>query len=117
MMFKQLNTYVPPKIYHAKITAGSTTPTILFNSTGSTATVTKNTGVYTFTFGSAILGTNTSVIVSSNDTDLSGTQGGGVSFSGYKNSTTVAKVEAANQIGSGGVPNDSANFEIIITIY
>lgn len=115
MIINQLNTYVPPKIYHAKITGGSTTPTVLYNDTGSTATVTKLSGVYTFTFGSAILGANTSVIVSSSDDDMLNT--GGSVCSGYKVSTTVAKAEAMDQLVSGGQADNSANFEIIITIY
>jgi len=117
MIMNQLNTYVPPKVYHAKITGGSTTPTVLFNTTGSTATVTKLSGVYTFTFGNAILGTNTSVIASGFLSGVAAAVDSFEIFSAYKTSTTVAKVECAAQIPSGGIPNDSANFEIIITIY
>ncbi len=111
MIVKQEYIYVPPKIYHARIENNSTTPVVLKNTTGATATVTYGASGYTFTFNSAILTGSVSLIASIASPDTG--SGAEWVYTAYIFSSTVAIVKVTDTAASG----DADYFEIIITIY
>lgn len=105
--------------YHARIVGGSTTPTVLSNTTGATCTITNPAnGQYTFTFNSAVLTSDKTSL------QLTSQESGRFSVSdlyivnGAITSTTVVDVFAGRMDASPGFyDNTTADFEILITIY
>lgn len=112
MIINQLNRYLPPKVYHAKIVDGSFTPVVLLNTTGVTVSCSNQSGHYKFTFSSAILNDKTSVVVSTNAPDLG--QGATWTINGWKQSTTEIVVKPYDTTSGGA---DGVGFEVIVTIF